>query len=93
MGWGADAAPVSPALRDAVDLTEHGEVTSWHLRNYSEVLVSERDVALSITYGLPSLPDEGQQASSRRRTGRGSSCRQAVCAWSTAARTMRRCAW
>jgi hypothetical protein len=57
-GWGSGAAPVSPALLDISRTAEHGEVEAWHLRNYSDLLVNENDVALSIAYGLDAHPDD-----------------------------------
>lgn len=58
IGWGSGAAPVSPAFLDISKTAKYGEVEAWHMRNYSDLLVSERDVALSIAYGLDAHPDE-----------------------------------
>ncbi|WP_112262430.1 hypothetical protein [Lentzea terrae] len=58
MGWGASSGPVSPALLTVSRIADHDEVEAWHLRNYSDLLVSEREVALSIAYGLDADPHE-----------------------------------
>jgi hypothetical protein len=58
VGWGSGAAPVTPAFLDIFNSGEYGQVDGWHLRNYSDVLVNEREVALSIAYGLRAHPDE-----------------------------------
>jgi len=57
-GWGANAAPVGPALTSVMNSGESGEVDGWYSRNYTDLLVSERDVALSIGYGLEVNPEE-----------------------------------
>jgi hypothetical protein len=57
-GWGSGTAPISPALLDISRAAKYGEVEAWHLRNYSDLLVSEHEVALSIAYGLDGHPDD-----------------------------------
>ncbi|SDY49879.1 hypothetical protein SAMN05660209_03029 [Geodermatophilus africanus] len=57
-GWGANAAPVGPALTSVMSTGEYGEVEGWYSRNYSDLLVWERDVVLSIGYGLKVDPEE-----------------------------------
>jgi hypothetical protein len=57
LGWGGNSAPVTPAFVNGTSLTDHGDVETWEVRNYSDVLVLEDDVALSIGFGLPSSTD------------------------------------
>lgn len=57
-GWGANSAPVGPAFTSVMNTGDYGEVDAWVSRNYSDLLVWEQDVALSIGYGLKIDPDE-----------------------------------
>ena len=56
--WGAGAAPATPAFTTVMNTGDYGQVESWYTRNYSDVLVWERDVALTIGYGLKVDPEE-----------------------------------
>jgi hypothetical protein len=56
--WGAGAAPAAPAFTTVMNTGDHGQVESWYTRNYSDVLVWERDVSLTIGYGLNVDPEE-----------------------------------